>query len=115
MAFSVSFIFLNDDGSPSDINGDNYLDTALNEVYYYDTFGDPRDDRVGNPWGIDILLPGIDVETVALRENGHSLGLGHFGPPPDAVMNPVYAGIRHVPLSPDDAGMSAVWQSWPNP
>jgi hypothetical protein len=115
LAFSVTFIFVDDDGNPTDINGDNYLDTALNEVYYNNTFGDRRDDRAGNPWGINVALPGIDVETVALHENGHSLELGHFGPPPDAVMNPVYAGIRQVPLSPDNAGMNAVWSSWPNP
>lgn len=115
LAFSVTFIFTDDDGVPTDINGDNYLDTALNEVYYNDTFGDRRDDRAGNPWGINIALPGIDVETVALHENGHSLGLGHVGPPPVAVMNPVYAGIRHTPFAADDAGMCAVWSSWPNP
>ncbi|MBI3963351.1 MAG: matrixin family metalloprotease [Deinococcus sp.] len=113
LAFSVTFIFVDDDGVPTDINGDNYLDTALNEVYYNDTFGDRKGDRAGNPWGINIPLPGIDVETVALHENGHSLGLGHFGPPPDAVMNPVYAGIRHSPLPDDHAGMCAVWESWP--
>jgi Matrixin len=115
LAFSVSFIFTNPDGTPTDINGDGRLDTALNEVYYNDTFGDPESDRADRPWGIDAPPPGIDVETVALHENGHSLGVGHFGPPPDAVMNPVYAGIRHLPLSPDDASMSAVWSSWPNP
>lgn len=115
LAFSVSFIFVDDAGNPTDINGDGYLDTALNEVYFNDTFGDRKDDRAGNPWGIDIQLPGIDVETVALHENGHSLGLGHFGPPPDAVMNPVYAGPRQSPLSADDAGMCAYWSSWPNP
>jgi hypothetical protein len=113
LAFSVTFIFTEDDGTPTDINGDNYLDTALNEVYYNDTFGQRRTDREGNPWGINIALPGIDVETVALHENGHSLGLGHFGPPPDAVMNPVYAGIRQAPLSADESGMCAVWSSWP--
>jgi hypothetical protein len=114
LAFSVSFIF--DDtvtGEPTDINGDGYLDTALNEVYYNDTFGDRRTDRAGNPWAINQPLPAIDVETVALHENGHSLGLGHFGPPPDAVMNPVYAGIRQSPLPPDSSGMCAVWSSWP--
>ncbi len=110
LAFSVTFIFTN----PSDINGDGYLDTALNEVYYNDTFGDPGDDRAGNPWGCDIALPGIDIETVALHENGHSLELGHFGPPPDAVMNPIYAGILQSPLPSDRAGMQAVWGSWPN-
>jgi Matrixin len=113
LAFSVTFIFTDDDGVPTDINGDNRLDTALNEVYYNDTFGDPANDRGGNPWGIDVALPGIDVETVALHENGHSLGIGHFGPPPAAVMNPVYAGIRHSPLATDSAGMCTVWASWP--
>ena len=113
LAFSVSFIFTDDLGNPTDINGDNNLDTALNEVYYNDNFGNPGGTRAGNPWGINILLPGIDVETVGLHENGHSLGIGHFGPPPDAVMNPVYAGIRQTPLAIDDAGMCAVWGSWP--
>ena len=113
LAFSVSFIFTDGFG-PTDINGDNYLDTALNEVYYNDNFGSVGS-RFGNPWGIDIALPGIDVETVSLHENGHSLGLGHFGPPPAAVMNPVFAGIRHSPMATDRAGMAAVWSSWPNP
>lgn len=113
LAFSVTFIFVDGAGNPTDINGDNHLDSALNEVYYNDTFGDPGDDRAGNPWGIDIQLPGIDVETVALHENGHSLELGHFGPPPAAVMNPVYAGPRQSPLAIDQAGMCTVWSSWP--
>lgn len=98
---------------PTDTNGDNYLDTALNEVYYNDNFGNPVGDRVGNPWGINVGLPGIDVQTVALHESGHSLGLGHFGPPPNAVMNPVYAGIRLAPFPIDHAGMCAVRGSWP--
>lgn len=115
LAFSVSFIFVDDNGNPTDINGDGYLDTALNEVYYNNTFGDPSNDRAGNPWGINVALPGVDVQTVGLHENGHSLELGHFGPPPAAVMNPVYAGIRQSPFASDDAGMNAVWSSWPNP
>ncbi|MGH8568842.1 MAG: matrixin family metalloprotease [Gammaproteobacteria bacterium] len=115
LAFSVTFIFVSG-GVPTDINGDNYLDTALNEVYYNTTFGDPGNPvRVGNPWGINVALPGIDVETVGLHENGHSLELGHFGPPPAAVMNPRYAGIRQSPFAVDLAGMDAVWSSWPNP
>ena len=113
LAFSVTFIFQDDDGNPTDINGDNHLDTALNEVYYNDTFGNPNNDRVNNPWRIDLPLPAIDVQTVALHENGHSLGLGHFGPPPAAVLNPVYAGIRQELLAVDSAGMCAVYGSWP--
>lgn len=114
LAFSVTFIFIDPvTGEPTDLNGDNYLDTALNEVYYNDTFGAPGEPREGFPWGINVELPGIDVETVALHENGHSLGVGHFGPPPDAVMNPVYAGIRHDPFPTDKSGMCTVWAWWP--
>lgn len=115
LAFSVSFVFTDGDGNPTDINGDGYLDTALNEVYYNDTFGDPGDDRAGNPWGIDAPPPGVDVQTIVFHENGHSLGIDHFGPPPIAVMNPVYGGIRQFAYPTDDAGMNVVWGSWPNP
>lgn len=115
LAFSVSFIFTNDDGSPTDINGDNYLDTALNEVYYNNTFGQVGTDRVGNPWAINQPPPAVDVRTVAFHENGHSLGLGHFGPPPSAVMNPRYAGINIDADPADRAGMCANYASWPNP
>jgi hypothetical protein len=114
LAFSVTFIFVDPaTGAPTDVNGDNHLDSALNEVYYNDNFGDPAGDRAGNPWGIDAALPAIDVETVAFHENGHSLGIGHFGPPPPAAMNPVYAGIRHDPFPVDSAGMCTVWAAWP--
>jgi hypothetical protein len=113
IAFTVTFIFVDNNGFPTDINGDQYLDAAFSETYYNNTFGDPANDRAGNPWGINIPLPGIDVETVALHENGHGLGIGHFGPPPTAIMNPVYHGILHLPLPVDDAGMSALWGSWP--
>jgi hypothetical protein len=111
---ALTFIFIDPaTGQPTDINGDNYLDSALNEVYYNDNFGNPAGDRAGNPWAINLALPAIDVETVALHENGDSLELGHFGPPPAAVMNPGYAGIRHAPLPTDHAGMCAVWGAWP--
>ncbi|MGH7564509.1 MAG: matrixin family metalloprotease [Gemmatimonadota bacterium] len=117
LAFSVTFIFVDDDGNPTDINGDNYLDTALNEVYFNDRFGDPRfDTGTLNPWTVGQQgLPAIDVRTVSFHELGHSLEVGHFGPPPDAVMNPVYAGPRIAAFSADESGMQAVWQSWPSP
>jgi hypothetical protein len=70
--------------------------------------GDPR-----FPWGIDVDFPAIDVETIALRESGHSSGMLHFGPPPDAIMNE-YLYERRQSLYPIDiAGMYAVWESWP--
>lgn len=103
LAFSVSFIFTSG-GQPTDINGDNYIDRALNEVYYNDGFN----------WGINAGPPQFDVETVAAHENGHSLGIGHFGPPPAALMNPFYAGINQAPDAVDEAGMCTLWSRWPN-
>lgn len=114
LAVSVTFIFVNPTTrQPTDANGDQRLDTALNEVYYNNTFGQAGTDRAGNPWRISEALPAIDVETVALHENGHSLGIGHF-PPPDAVLNPVYAGPRQSLFPIDHAGMCTVFGSWPN-
>jgi hypothetical protein len=97
---TVTFHFL------TDANNDHFFDTAFVETYYN-----------ANPdfsWGIDIGLPGTDVETVALHESGHSLGVGHFGPPPQAVMNPIYGGIRQSLLPVDRASMCTVWGSWPD-
>ena len=108
LAFSVTFIFGTFVGPvfvPSDVNGDQYLDTALKEVYYNDAFS----------WLTGAAsLPDVDVETVALHESGHSLGIGHFGPPPAAVMNPMYAGPRQSLFKADHSGMATIWNRWPN-
>lgn len=114
LAFSVTFIFL-DAPSGNDINGDNYLDTALNEIWFNDAWGNPAtpDGRSGFPWALGGLgLPNIDVETVALHEDGHALGVGHFNGPP-AVMNAIYAGSRQSLFPIDHAGMCTVYGGWP--
>jgi len=108
IAISVTFIF------PTDINNDQYIDTALVEIYYNDNFGGPLGIRLGNPWAIDAALPAIDVETVALHESGHGLGVGHFGPPPKAVMNPGYTGIHQTLRPIDKAGQCTLYSQWPN-
>ncbi len=101
---------------PSDINGDNYLDLAIVEVYYNDNLGDPNGTLPGFPWTTGQLpFPSIDVQSIALHENGHGLCIGHFGPPPAALMNPGYPGPQITPLPTDQAAMNAVWSSWPNP
>lgn len=102
LAFSVTFIYIGADGQPTDVNGDGYLDTAANEIYYNERFA----------W----LLGGdggIDLESVAAHELGHSLGIGHIGAPLEAVMNPVYSGV-HRALEPlDGAALCSVWGRWP--
>ena len=103
LAFSVTFIYIGGDGKPTDVNKDGYLDTAANEIYYNEGFA----------W----LLAGehgIDLESVALHELGHSLGIGHIGAPLEAVMNPVYSGLHRELNALDGAVLCSVWGVWPN-
>lgn len=118
LAFTVTYVFLDGSGVPTDINRDHYLDAAFSEVYYNDAWGNPGlaadDTRVNFPWEVGGLeLPAIDVGAVALHENGHALGLGHFGPPPVAVMNAAYSGPRQTLLPIDKAGLCSLWSTWP--
>ncbi len=103
LAFSVTFIFVGADGEPSDVDMNKKLDTAANEIYYNEAFA----------WLLG-AGNGFDLESVALHELGHSLGIGHVGPQIEAVMNPVYAGV-HRSLRPlDGAALCSVWSRWPN-
>jgi hypothetical protein len=100
VALSVTFIYVGQDGRPTDLDGDRHLDTAHNEIYYNEAFS----------WAAG----GMDVESVALHEVGHSLGIGHIGPPPEAVMNPIYAGLQKTLFPLDHAALCSVWSSWPH-
>jgi hypothetical protein len=104
-----------------DTDGDNYRDRLYLEQYYNEGF----------EWTVDAavyLSPTApqDIETVAVHENGHSHGLGHFGGPvtnqpfklkpngrvfnPTAVMNPGYLGGESRDLYPtDEAGISTMY------
>ena len=98
LAVTVTYVFVDrGTGEPTDVDRDGNLDVALAEIYFNDAF----------PWKVD--GGGIDVETAALHEIGHALDLGHFGSPPEAVMNPIYAGTRHSLTPLDHAGLCAVW------
>lgn len=99
VALSVTFIYVDRNGEPTDFDGDGYLDTAHSEIYYNQGFS----------W----LAGGIDAQSVALHEVGHALGIGHMGPPPTAVMNPVYDGTQTSLLPIDHAALCGVWGSWP--
>lgn len=116
LAFTAVFSFIDPvTGLPTDINGDNYEDAAYGELYFNDHFGTPGGSRAGFPWGLDVNLPGIDTQGVALHESGHALGLGHFGPPPSAVMGAIFVGPRRALEPVDNAALCTLYSSWPNP
>lgn len=117
LGVTFTFTFINPaDGSATDINGDGYLDTALKEIWYNNGFS----------WATSGLADdGIDVESVALHENGHAVELGHFGKifgtlgnlrlhvAPRAVMNAAILGTLRSPLGTDNAAFCGVWANWP--
>jgi hypothetical protein len=104
LAFSVTFIYIGADGNPTDENKDGYLDTASNEIYYNEGFA----------WLLGGGGQSIDLQSVALHELGHALGIGHIRPPTKAVMNPVYSAVNQT-LSPlDGAALCSIWANWPN-
>ncbi len=110
---TFTFRFINPDNSSTDIDNNGVADAALREVYYNDNFF----------WAID---GNIDVETVALHENGHALSQGHFGKisrtdangkihfSPRAVMNAAYSGVQQSLTGTDRGGHCSNWGSWPN-
>lgn len=108
--------------SQADTDGDNYRDRLYVEQFYNPAFLWTTTDAVY----LDFSAP-IDIETIAVHENGHAHGLGHFGGPigahqpfklkpngrvfnPEAVMNPIYlGGEERSPLSTDVAGMRTLY------
>jgi len=111
--------------SDVDSDGDNYRDRLYVEQYYNPAFAWTTTDAVY----LDFGAP-MDIETIAVHENGHAHGLGHMGGPvknqpfklqpngkvfnPEAVMNPFYlGGEERTPLPADVAGMRTMY-SRPN-
>jgi len=116
LGVAFTFVFIDDDGNPTDINNDGFSDISIKEVWYNDGFNWTDS---GNP------ALGVDLETVALHENGHALGFGHFGKisvtnrnnklhvSPRAVMNAVILGTQRTPLGTDKASFNSIYGNWP--
>lgn len=110
---TFTFIWIDENGDPTDMDGNGKLDVAFREIYYNEAFD----------WGVDIRY--FDIETIALHEVGHGLSLGHFGKifrspngklhfAPRAVMNALYYDIQQELLGTDNASFCSIWASWPN-
>lgn len=118
LGVTFTSVFVDSEGNPTDINNDGYADVAFKEIWYNDAF----------QWTTDPNGEGTDIETVALHENGHALGFGHFGKvfitgnKPNntklhvgtrAVMNAVILGTQRELLGTDKASYNSVYGSWP--
>ncbi len=58
--------------------------------------------------------PPFDVETVALHELGHALGLTHAATVPADIMFPVYSGIKTTPAAGDIGFITSVYGAGPH-
>jgi hypothetical protein len=115
LGITFTLLFTDEAGEPTDLDGDGAYDVARKEIYYNNTFD----------WSVEGGFGGIDLETVALHENGHALGLAHFGrlfvstetgtlhTSPRAVMNAGYLGVLHRPLRTDRSAFCGTYASWP--
>lgn len=104
---------------------DGYSDAVYSEQYYNEAFNWTTEGAEYLDFSDDALF---DVETIAVHENGHALGLGHTGGPrdnqpfklkpngkvfnPTAVMNPFYiGGEQRDPLHVDVAALRTLYAS----
>ena len=112
LGVTFTFIFIDEDGRATDVDGNGLFDTACTEVYLNREF-----------WWSPDGSGGYDIETVAMHENGHALGLGHFGDifrtrngvhaAPRAVMNAVYLGPLSEPQRTDRSAFCGLYANWP--
>jgi hypothetical protein len=110
LAVTFTFIFLDNQGNPTDLDRDRRADTAFREIFF----------NRGFPWGTGGNPANVDIQTAAIHEFGHALGLEHFGKifvttqgalqfAPKAIMNPGYTGEDRRIRGTDNASFCHVW------
>jgi hypothetical protein len=111
---TFTFIWLDENGRPTDIDRDGRADVAYREIYYNRGYG----------WGTNGLPVNVDIESVVIHEAGHAFGLGHFGRvtlmsngqihhAPKAIMNAVYIAPDRTIRGTDVASFCHAWAPSP--
>lgn len=120
LGVSFTFVFVDANGNPTDIDGDGNQDTGLNEVYYNTSFY----------WAGHGGTNAVDFYSIIAHETGHSFGLAHFGKvfvtkrdaadgisiadvkyAPKALMNAVYVTGRNEIVGTDNSSFCQIWAS----
>jgi hypothetical protein len=110
LGVTFTFVFIDDAGNATDIDGDHRADSAFAEIYYNQSF----------PWGTGGNESNVDIQSVVIHEAGHALGLAHFGKvfiknngtlqfAPKAIMNAVYVSEDRRVLGTDNASFCQAW------
>jgi hypothetical protein len=110
LGVTFTFIFVDDDGNPTDDDRNGRADSAFYEIYYNRAFA----------WGTGGNPNNVDIQSVVIHEFGHGLGLAHFGKlfinntgalqfAPKAIMNAAYTGEDRELRGSDNAGFCHIW------
>jgi hypothetical protein len=110
LGVTFTFVFIDDEGNATDVDGDGRGDVASREIYYNRAF----------PWGTGGTDYNIDIQSVVIHEAGHALGLAHFGKifvtnkgriqfAPKAIMNAGYVSEDRRILGTDTGAFCQAW------
>lgn len=110
LGVTFTFVFIDENGDPTDIDGDGRDDVAFREIYYNRSF----------PWGTGGTSYNVDIQSVAIHEAGHALGLAHFGKifiknngtlqfAPKAIMNAAYVDEDRRIRGTDSGAFCQAW------
>lgn len=110
LGVTLSFVFIDGNGDPTDLDRNGLADVAFTEIYYNRSF----------PWGTGGNDANVDIQSVGIHEVGHALGLGHFGKvfikanntlqfAPKAIMNAVYVSEDRAIRGSDNGSFCQLW------
>jgi hypothetical protein len=110
LGITFTFVFIDDDGNPTDVDHDGRADVAFREIYY----------NRGFAWSTVDGTRNVDIQSVVTHEAGHAFGLDHFGKvfidnrgvikyAPRAIMNAVYVSPFRELTGTDNSSFCQLW------